>query len=339
MVRLSNIQFLRFFAAMMVVTSHIASHVPLLAGHQESSFWDRISIAGSYGVDIFFVISGFVITNSFRHQKKSPSQFLKLRFFRIYPLYAAVTILFFLMHLVFPSMANSSKISIRLLLSSLTLTSRIFGFPYPILPQGWTLEIEVFFYLIFVASIILCLRLKSFSGKEGLLSGVFILLAIIFGAPNLMIEFVFGTLISIYSGKTRKMGFILLAAIGFFIFIWINIAIDIRTDRYLWIGLPSALLVFLAIATPQLPRRFMNFLGDISYSIYLIHGIIIAVLLRFFTGIHEHSILIFSECVFALVVVIAGCTYLFFERPLVLYSKNRWGKSIDAKKGKGIDNA
>lgn len=312
MVKVSNIQFLRFTAAMMVVTSHIASHIPLSAGQQETKFWYQLSVAGSYGVDIFFVISGYVIADSYKHQTKSLSQFLKLRFFRIYPLYATVTTLFFLLHLMIPSMLNSSSGSIKLFISSLTFTSSTFGFSYPILPQGWTLEIEVFFYLIFAGSIILCSRFKSFSGKEELLSSVFILSAIFFGATNLMIEF---------------------------IFVRIYLAIGFTSYRFFWIGLPSALLVYLAIATPQLPKKLVNFLGDISYSIYLVHGMLIAVSLKLFTRINENSIPMFSGFIFITVIAIGGCTYLFFEKPIISYSKNRWGTSVNAKSWKGNEHA
>ena len=339
MVKLSNIQFLRFTAAMMVVTSHIASHVPLLAGQQETKFWDQLSVAGSYGVDIFFVISGYVIADSYKHQTRSPSQFLKLRFFRIYPLYAAVTTLFFLLHLIIPSMMNSSSGSIKLFISSLTFTSSIFGFSYPILPQGWTLEIEVFFYLIFVGSIILCSHFKSFSGKERLLSSIFLLLAVFFGATDLMIEFIFGLLISRYSSKERKKRFNLLASISITFFVGIYLAIDVTSFRFFWIGLPSALLVYLAIATPQLPKEMVNFLGDISYSIYLVHGMLIAVSLRLFTSVNENSIPMFSGFIFTTAIIIGGCTYLLFEKPIVSYSKNRWGASINAKNWKGNEHA
>jgi exopolysaccharide production protein ExoZ len=335
MVKVSNIQFLRFTAAMMVVTSHIASRVPLFAGQQETKFWEQISVAGSYGVDIFFVISGYVIADSYKNQTRSPFLFLKLRFFRIYPLYAAVTTLFFLLHLIIPSMMNSSNGSIKLFLGSLTFTSSIFGFSYPILPQGWTLEIEVFFYLIFVVSIILCSRFKLFSGKEGLLSIVFILSAVFFGATDLMIEFIFGLFISMYSSRARKFRFILLASVCITIFVVIYLAIDVTSFRFFWIGLPCALLVYLAIATPQLTKKSVNFLGDISYSIYLVHGMLIAVSLRLFTSINEHSIPIFFGFIFTTVVAISGCTYLLFEKPIISYSKNRWGASVNAKNWKG----
>ena len=315
MLKLSNIQLLRFLAALMVMFSHLADQEIMWKSSSQSHSWVHLLSYGKYGVDIFFVISGYVITSSYMKTKKTPREFIIVRFFRIYPIYAIATTLLTLLHLLVPSLMAESNISLRNVLSSLTFTSNVFGYEYPFLPQGWTLEIEVLFYCIFVGSIILCSLCQRFQININILSILIIAFCALFGAPFIMLEFIYGIFIaSILGTKGRNvLIFISILIISFSILIFNRI--DLNDLRLFSIGVPSAMLVYFATKLPQIQLKGIGFLGEISYSMYLLHGMSIAVLDRLFTFLEIQSIPLFILSVLIMVLFISSISYLKIEKP------------------------
>ena len=220
---------------------------------------------------------------------------------------------------------NNSIVSKSLVLSSLTFMSKFFGFAYPILPQGWTLELEVFFYALFAIAIAICSRVPLTKGKQGILSALLIILAIIFGAPNIMLEFILGIILSNLNKISRKS---LIICIGLVITLYVAAAmsfLEMVNFRLLRIGIPALVVVALALLIPQVSNSFTCYLGDISYSIYLLHGMIIALLLKLFIYYNGHSVVLFFACAFVLTICLSSLTYFFFEKPIISFSKNSWG--------------
>jgi peptidoglycan/LPS O-acetylase OafA/YrhL len=315
MLKLSNIQLLRFLAALMVLFSHLADQEIMWKSSSQSHSWVHLLSYGKYGVDIFFVISGYVITSSYMKTKKTPWEFIVVRFFRIYPIYAIATTLLTLLHLLVPSLMAESSITLRNVLSSLTFTSNVFGYEYPFLPQGWTLEIEVLFYCIFVGSIIFCSLSQRFQMNSNILSILIISFCALIGAPTIMLEFIYGILIaSILSTKGRNF-LICISIFMISISILIFSRIDLDDFRVFSIGAPSAILVYFATRLPQITLRGVGFLGEISYSMYLLHGMSIAFLNRLFAFLEIQSIPLFILCVLIVVLLISSISYLKIERP------------------------
>jgi peptidoglycan/LPS O-acetylase OafA/YrhL len=131
-----TIQILRAIAALGVVYTHCAS---------EGGF-TNIKNTGRWGVDIFFIISGFIIAYIV---SRDTSRFMIKRIFRVVPLYYIATLLIILVALLFPHLIHGTKITTEKIVKSL------FFIPYkdelkenlPILGQGWTLRFEMFFYM------------------------------------------------------------------------------------------------------------------------------------------------------------------------------------------------
>jgi len=141
---LVNIQFLRFAAAMLVVVYHASSHLRD-SGVDQGAFFAVSEAIGFAGVDIFFVISGFIMAYT-TPEASGPDdswQFLRRRIARIYSGYWP----FFLLALALFSWVNFSLIESSDLLKSAILwpTSRL------LIPVSWTLIFEMFFYLLFSA--------------------------------------------------------------------------------------------------------------------------------------------------------------------------------------------
>src|SRR3954447_23554640 len=140
------IQILRFFAALAVVAFHALGLAPKGFEVPES----MLSLALSYGgrgVDLFFVISGFIIFYTTQNPALTPAAFLRRRIERIVPLYFFVILTFTLLALTLPAIfATPGWYTPRHILKSLAFISFTDGEP-PVIAVGWSLEYEMYFYL------------------------------------------------------------------------------------------------------------------------------------------------------------------------------------------------
>ncbi|MCR5875270.1 acyltransferase [Phenylobacterium sp. J426] len=138
-----SIQYLRGIAAFAVLVFHAAERA---GGHFG---------VGAAGVDVFFVISGFIMWVVTCRKTPSPGDFLMRRVQRIVPLYWAATLLVVGVALAIPGSFPNLQVSFEALLKSL------FFVPYhdaggliaPLIVPGWTLNYEMFFYLLFAGGL------------------------------------------------------------------------------------------------------------------------------------------------------------------------------------------
>ena len=131
-----SLQALRFIAAALVVVSHIRTEVGLTP-------------FGSSGVDIFFVISGFII---YYVTRDGAPQFFTRRLIRIVPLYWLGTLALAAIALKAPGMLNHTSLDADKLLGSLffiPVWNESVQYHLPLLTLGWSLNYEILFYLVF----------------------------------------------------------------------------------------------------------------------------------------------------------------------------------------------
>lgn len=124
--------------------------------HTEFVFWGSKPF-GSFGVDIFFILSGFVMAQICETR---PEQFFRRRLFRIVPLYWSLTVLTFACAPVLPHLLQGANASIEGLLKSLffILYGGGSGLVVPLLAIGWTLNSEMFFYAVIALSLVVTRR-------------------------------------------------------------------------------------------------------------------------------------------------------------------------------------
>lgn len=270
-----SIQTLRGIAALFVVLEHV-----------------RFLNCGAFGVDIFFCISGFMIMFS---THKSTECFLRKRVIRIFPLYYLMTLGTFLLLLLFPAMFEQSKADPVFLIKSLLFIPFDIGggILQPLMRIGWTVNCEVFFYLLFFIALHISHKYR------GLISSLLIGLVVVsaqvlpvnwapltfYGNP-IMLEFILGIVIyyvvwGIYEFHSRKalpkltLPMALIVFIGIFAILLITKpGINTLGFRrfFLW-GIPGMLLVLAAFLIGifiSMPR-FSVKLGNMSFSLYLIH--------------------------------------------------------------------
>ncbi|MCC8105138.1 MAG: acyltransferase [Clostridiales bacterium] len=149
--RYDSIQTLRGICALLVVMHHM-----------------RFFARGSFGVDIFFCISGFMIMLTTQGKKNLPARirnkyFLRKRLIRVIPFYYLMTVFTFILLKFFPDMFQETQPSFEYLVKSLLFVPFDIGegVLQPILRVGWTINYEVFFYLLFFLSLRISWRYRG----------------------------------------------------------------------------------------------------------------------------------------------------------------------------------
>ena len=316
---IDNLQILRAFAAINVVIFHIIS-ISTFYGY-EPYYLSFFRGWGANGVDIFFVLSGFVILHSQLQKKRSPWNFFKFRVIRIVPIYWFVTLIAASAYLLIPSSVFNHPVpSISNILESLFFVSGAISNKDPVVVVGWTLEWEMLFYLVFAFSLIFYDLNKSY-----LYIFTSLLLISIMTSDLIIIEFLFGMLIA-YSFNRFKIShqFGLVIAIIGFIFLLASVThVDqLPSNRAVTWGLPSFLIIFGLVYTNQYSSSFLKYLGDSSYSIYLIHFLVYPLYYKVIAYISpglNYDLL----ALLCLVVCILSGTFLysFIEKPLTVAIK------------------
>jgi exopolysaccharide production protein ExoZ len=161
---IKQVQYLRGIAAMMVVWAHSMVQV------SATPTFIRLPDFGPYGVDVFFVISGFIMLVTTWDKPMTPREFIWHRIRRVVPLYWLATLLMVGISMVAPELFKTLKWDVLSLLKSLFFVpydSLSFpGSTFPLLVPGWTLNYEMFFYALFAISMFLGkpLRLPLLAG-------------------------------------------------------------------------------------------------------------------------------------------------------------------------------
>ncbi len=158
--KIGSIQALRAVAAWLVVLHHV--HQFLFHFSVTSIGGWFIATKGSIGVDLFFVISGFVMMVALRGGGATPGDFLWRRLIRIAPAYWFWTFVFCAVLLLFPAMIQDPfRLDVPHLALSLGFLASLFDDHFfPVLSVGWSLNFEMFFYLLLAAGLLLASRLR-----------------------------------------------------------------------------------------------------------------------------------------------------------------------------------
>ncbi len=278
----ASIQYLRGIAALMVVFAH--SNEQFMTGLHR--VWRDI---GWSGVDLFFVISGFIMTYTVARGDFTRETFVKKRVARIVPMYWLATAATAALAILWPSLFQTTHFGLKNFLWSLAFIfspDPISGKLEPTLHLGWTLNFEMFFYLCFVGTLFLKPVARTatlFLMFLILIGGVYLwkpeLGAVTRLADTVVFEFLLGCLIGsayVYGTVARTPFWIaiLLVAVGVIGLIAGGIFNDNLYQRWIYRGIPAAVLIFGLLAI-ELQKSFQNVflhtMGDASYSIYLTH--------------------------------------------------------------------
>jgi len=286
---------------------------------------------------------------TFNKNVRSPDFFLH-RIIRIVPLYWLVTTFYVAILVVEPSWLQSSKLQISHVIASYLFIPAthpvVTQFMWPLVPAGWTLNYEMFFYLLFGLALLCPRHLRQLVVVTMLMGVVALQLSgppansiIGFYSSSIMLEFALGVSLGYLfttgiSFRGPSSAFMLFAGlIGLVVGTLPSLA---ELPRLVTVGIPACLFVagavFLErshnvseIAVPKL-------LGDASYSIYLSHGAVLSAFEQFWRATRlpymlEPAFAFIFLIVSLIVATITGVAlYYFAERPLLnkFHSAMKW---------------
>ena len=279
-----SIQALRGVAAILVCVFHAATH------YDATEMTFRV---GNAGVDIFFVISGFVMWSVTARRPPDPATFLRHRLIRLVPLYYLFTFaLLFLYAALTSAFPHMRPPTLQHVLLSLAFLPHLDpdGHMFPVVGQGWTLNFEMFFYLLFALALALPRRWRLASLALFLLAlplaGLPVGEALLRRAPPLLllspllVEFLAGILIAqaVVSGWRPRLSWCWasLAAGALALAFLPNPSAADNWARLLLFGGPAFLIVAGAVGVEVGSEKFRVgklplLLGASSYSLYLSH--------------------------------------------------------------------
>jgi peptidoglycan/LPS O-acetylase OafA/YrhL len=337
--KIESVQALRAFAALSVAILHVLHDtMPLDPSGQVRQWHDALPWAS--GVDLFFVISGFVMVYASADlfgRRSSPATFMARRLVRIVPLYWAATTLFLVAALATPGSVSQGDLGITEAVMSYTFipARRPDGSIQPIYSLGWTLNYEMFFYVVFAAC--LALRRRRAVVAVALLLGAAMALhrfvapwatALVFWTDGIMLEFLLGMAVAVVAAKGVAFPAAIRVALAL-----IALTLLIAAHRFgipggpLVTGAPMALLVAAAVLGHpiRLPGALL-LLGDASYALYLVHPFAMRPVDLIWQHLHLSGLIEATLCAgTALLSAIIGavCIHLWFERPVGAWLRSR----------------
>jgi len=327
---LHNIQMLRAFAAMVVVMHHLLPHYQAMGG--DLYIIKSISEWGFIGVDIFFVISGFIMAYTTFNKKrglKSAKIFIKHRLFRIYLGYLP----FFFVMLIALYYTNTLKLDkLDIIGSLLLINADMFKL---VLPVSWSLSYELYFYILFLFTLFFSVkRLYILIPSFILIIAILVMMVSLdlgvsdsfFYSPFLL-EFFAGVLLYMFREALMRYWMIPIVVVIAIVAYGYGITHESKNGLYrvfsFGTGALSIVLLVLLLERKRIYRanRFLEQLGDASYTIYLSHLILIQIfyvsgLRGFFTSENYIIPLIGWIVMISIVILFSMVYYKKIERPI-----------------------
>ena len=334
-----NLHLLRAIAASMVVLHHARDE--LVHAFPGTSH----VVMGAAGVDIFFVLSGVVVTLAERERGWGPSAFAMRRAMRVVPMYwlSLMVVGLLLVAGLSPVGVQSADATITNMLRSMFFVpfERVHGSVMPLLGVGWTLNYEAFFYAIVasLAWLASSIRALALIATMLVLVGLGSILNVggvawSFYTNPILLEFAAGVALahlwSRHQGRGRYdawIGAVLIAA-GIALLLW-NARYDgfekLMMNRIIIFGIPAVLCVAGAMMLERAGRvvntPFVMLMGAASYALYLFHAIVfqcLAVLGRAIGLAGDTATVVILITLIGIVLshVVGVILHLYVEKPL-----------------------
>lgn len=286
-------------------------HIQILTGIKANALVNYILANGQQGVVIFFVISGFILPYSLykkQYRLKDFFNFLLKRVIRIDPPYWCCILLFILVIPVPVIKFTDIILQVSYLvpfIKSAHWYSDIF----------WTLAVEFQYYILLGLFYPVLMRLPVYWSI--LIVVVSAILCIGFNYRGIIIaniyQFTFGFIAFLAYTKLIEQ--------KRFYFIFILYTILIIFDKSITSALvPAGAVLFIMLYNSDYKMPVLHFIGDISYSLYLIHIPVSIMLIRYFGKYFDSEMIVFTLCLLASV-VFAYIFNKFIEKPSLNFSK------------------
>ncbi len=342
--RLDSLQALRAIAAGAVVFTHLYFHAKLRNLPTLPPEWFHY---GYLGVDLFFVLSGWIIVHVHGDDLNHPDRtkpYLWRRFARVWPLLALLTTLKLALLLVAPALAPDARLEPSQLITSYLLLPHP---DFPLIAVAWTLRHEVLFYALFALGIWLGRRALIAIGALWLL--VILVAQLVPTVPwwfdflgnSLNLHFLLGCLAGVWLRRhpeTPRTSWFAILPILLLTLVAAGVHVLLEASPWkalghLALGSSCALLIIALVQRERaggmrVPRLLTEY-GDASYSLYLWHGFVVGGLCWLWTklppAVQAWSVtwlvLTFLASVYSSLLL-----YRFVERPLVRWVQDLRGR-------------
>ena len=271
-----SLQVLRFVAALMVVFLHAVQSAARISAVGVIPY--EFELIGSAGVDIFFVISGVIMATV--APGRTPTEFIRARLLRIVPIYLLCSIP------AIPIAAMGPEFGWRNILATVFLWPATDRMVAPALGAAWTLCFEMLFY---AAVALVLLDRRWLYALLAIFAGAFLLRRVgpvfqFLGNP-IIVEFMAGVVIA-RIGKVRwGIAMLPLGICALFLAAWLMVIPNGYNELFLTgeqniqrvavLGIPAILIVYGTMHI-QARRSVWTYLGGASYSLYLVHPILLS---------------------------------------------------------------
>lgn len=275
---IKSIQHLRGYSSLSVAIFHI---FPMFIVDSKLPIWPL-----SAGVDIFFVISGFIMWKISNERQTAPLEFILKRIIRIAPPYWLATLILAACVIVKPNLFPVYNPTLEHIAASMAfIPHQVGNDAMPFLIQGWTLNFEIFFYFVFTISMFTITKHRLISITAIILLLVLIGLMVPEKGPiarvylnPLLLEFLAG----IYLAVAVERKILVPAPLAFFIIPTAVLCIFTPLDEaglraMYWGGAAAAIvwsMVSLETWKPFPNSPILMLIGSASYSIYLTHSLV-----------------------------------------------------------------
>ncbi|GGC88188.1 acyltransferase family protein [Chelatococcus reniformis] len=347
---LLGLQVLRALAALAVAIHHVQHEAAQLVAQDGRSFSASHVLPWLAGVDVFFVISGFIMVLSSARLFARPGAsrvFLSRRLIRIVPIYWAATGLFLVVMLLTPQALNSPRPEVWQVVASLLFIpyARPDGLVQPVYSLGWTLNYEMLFYVLFGAAIGLPRHLAVAAVTALLALAVALGLALgplpeplAYWTQPIVLEFVLGMGLGLLYARGVRLPLAVRAGLAVAALLALHADLP-QTGAFgafgnvIGYGVPGALLVVAAAFghAPGKPPRFetaLATLGDASYALYLVHPFAIRFASQALVAAHlAPNVPAAAFIAVGLVVAVAAAlaVHRWFEQPVLRLLRRRVG--------------
>ncbi len=356
--QIDALQLLRAIAVLLVVECHSGQVLDITGSYALPSL-------GIFGIDIFFVISGFILSLVVLKEQTPPGfqamrEFLKRRFIRIYPIYWVIALLTLARLARAHHLFEHNYVAAFFLLPSLH---------YPggetIITYSWTMNFELFFYLllglillktiqwaipVLIVSLVTLIAIGS-------ITGIGHPVAILVANP-ILLEFVYGAVIALLyvrMGRRRVAGIMVtaLGIVAMFCLPLLRLPFTVANGaqmimvnngalaRAATLGPCAALIVGgVVFWSPSMKSTFGKWgvlLGNSSYSAYVVSALVLEFSFRIFFHLDPPPLLSFwnrllFESTMVIAVMAAGLAcYTFVEKPLLRWLQNQFLNKVPAR--------
>lgn len=325
--KIYTLQLVRAIAAVLVVLFHITG---LVFAYHNYNYLNGIFKNGDLGVDLFFVLSGFVIYYVHYKDVRNPlkiKKYIQKRVIRIYPIYWLLLFIIVPIFILVPSFGGGNVLEFRNIIRSvLLIPQNMENLP---LTVAWSLSHEILFYIMFGLLIAFKKRLISYivlvwvilSSLNFLIIHMLwseqpFLIKFLFSSYNL--EFLLGVLVAyiIVNSKLKSGSTFIFVGLVSLIGFAVNEHLGIfGVHRVIGYGLPAAILIYGLVVTEmkknvKIPKLFL-FLGDASYSIYLTHYPMLSLGNKVLMSLNIYQLLgyFLATTILLLMTLVGGCIF------------------------------